>query len=237
MGFNVGSRVFLDFERPNPELVEQFRNLPSSIVGDAMQRLYCTHNKLRPFNNVKLLGTAFTVKAPAGDNLLAQRAMDIAKPGDVIVIDSEDCPNRAVVGELMVDYSERKGLAGFVVEGSIRDLDAIERASIPVYATNVSPNGPYRQGPGEINVPVSIGGQVIQPGDILVGDDDGIVVVNPQVAEEILEESRELLAKEESILNDRRGEDTLIKEFERHERSFADQARAIGIKEFEYYVK
>ena len=155
---------------------------------------------IRPFNQHTLLGTAFTVKVPSGDNLAAQAALDYAKPGDIIVIDGAGYTDRALVGGMMLAYAEMRKLGGFVVNGAIRDLDDIRAGSIPVFAKSATPLGPYREGPGEINVPVVCGGQVVMPGDILVGDSDGLVVISQRDAAELLALSKANLAGEQEEL-------------------------------------
>lgn len=200
MGNNVGKRVYLNINRPDPALVEKFRGIPSSNIGDMMGRLYCTNSSIKPLNKSPLLGVAFTVKCPAGDNMMFHRAMDLAKPGDVIVVDGQGGMDRALAGEIMMLYCKSKGIAGVVVEGCMRDSDAIAEMDLPVYCKGVTPQGPYKFGPGEINVPVSVGGQVIHPGDILVGDMDGIVVIRPEDAENILESVQAKVELEEKTI-------------------------------------
>ena len=196
----VGFRAFLDFERPSPELVAAFEGIPSSNIGDCVKKMNCMFGGIRSWNNKTLLGTAFTVKCPSGDNLAAQFALDYAQPGDIIVVDGAGYTDRAMVGGMMLAYAEMRGIGGFVVNGAVRDLDDIRASSLPVFAKAVTPLGPYREGPGEINVPVCCGGQVVMPGDILVGDNDGVVVIPRRDAEELLIAARKQLAGEQSDL-------------------------------------
>ncbi|WMJ83692.1 RraA family protein [Oscillospiraceae bacterium LTW-04] len=182
---SIGNRIFTKVERPDPKIVELFRGLPSSNINDEMNRLFCMHDYIRPLNNVPLLGTAITVKAPIGDNLFFHQALDMAQPGDVIVVDGGSGCNRSLAGEIMVRFAAKKGLAGIVVDGCLRDLDGIKVLPIAVYAKGITPQGPFKFGPGEINTPIACGGQVVFPGDILVGDADGIVVIHRQDAEAV----------------------------------------------------
>lgn len=182
---SIGNRIFTKVERPDPKIVEMFRGLPSSNINDEMNRLFCMHDYIRPLNNVPLLGTAITVKAPIGDNLFFHQALDMAQPGDVIVVDGGSGCNRSLAGEIMVRFAAKKGLAGIVVDGCLRDLDGIKVLPIAVYAKGITPQGPFKFGPGEINTPIACGGQVVFPGDILVGDADGIVVIHRQDAEAV----------------------------------------------------
>lgn len=185
---NIGNRIFTEVTRADCALVEQFRGLPSSNINDEMNRLYCMHDYIHLLNPEKarpLLGTAITVKAPIGDNLFFHQALDMAQEGDVIVVDGGSGCNRSLAGEIMLRFACKKGIAGIVVDGCLRDLDGIEALDMPVYAKGVTPQGPFKFGPGEVNVPVACGGQVVFPGDILVGDRDGIVVIRRQDAQEV----------------------------------------------------
>lgn len=197
----IGFRAFLDIERPDPKLVEAFRGIPSSNIGDCVRKMYCMFGGIRSFNEHGLLGTAFTVKVPSGDNLAAQAALDYARPGDIIVVDGAGYTDRALVGGMMLAYAEMRGLGGFVVNGAVRDLDDIRASKLPVFAISATPLGPYREGPGEINVPVVCGGQVVMPGDILVGDADGLVVIPRRDAPELLEAARQNLNGEQAEMD------------------------------------
>ncbi len=197
----IGFRAFLNIERANPALIEAYRGIPSANIGDCVKKMNCMFGGVRSFNRQPLLGSAFTVKVPSGDNLAAQAALDYAKPGDVIVIDGAGYEDRALVGGMMLAYAEMRGLGGFVVNGAVRDLDEIRASKLPVFAKAVTPLGPYREGPGEINVPVVCGGQVVMPGDILVGDEDGLVVIPRQDAKELLEAAKKNLAGEQTELH------------------------------------
>ena len=197
-----GRRIFTDINRPAPELVERFRGIPTSNLNDMMNRMFNMYGDLRCYlDNCSMVGTAFTVHAPEGDNLLLQYAMDLAKPGDVIVLDGGGSMSRSLCGEIMFNYSKSKGIAGFVLDGCIRDADAVNSIGFPVYAKGVTPQGPWKFGPGEINVPIACCGQVVFPGDIIVGDPDGIVVIRPEMAEELLEAVADKFAAETRTLN------------------------------------
>ena len=228
MKVNLGFRVITEIQRPDRELVERFRGIPSSNINDIMNRMFCMGHELMPMNKAPLLGTVGTVKAPMGDNLALTRAMDIAQAGDVIVVDGEGCEDRALMGEMMLTYCERKGIAGFVIDGAVRDSEAMRRSSTPMYCRAVAPQGPFKNGPGEINVPIACGGQVVFPGDILVGDEDGIVVIRPKYAEELAEEARKKHEKETAALA-RREEDAKSGElFSKHEKKYAKMFEELG---------
>lgn len=186
---NIGNRVFTHIPRPDPALVEQFRGLPSSNINDEMNRLFCMHSYMHLLNpesaNPSMVGVAITVKAPIGDNLFFHQALDMAQPGDILVVDGANGNNRSLAGEIMMRFAQEKGLAGLVVDGCLRDLDGASTLTMPVYAAGVTPQGPWKFGPGEVNTPIACAGQVVFPGDILVGDRDGVVVIRRQDAAEV----------------------------------------------------
>lgn len=192
---NVGCRIYTKINRPDKSLLEGFRRLPVANIDDCMGRIACCNSSLKPMNHSPLLGTAFTVHCPEGDNLMFHKALELAQPGDVLVIAAGGSMHRALCGEIMSHTAMKAGLNGFVIDGCIRDIDEISTfENFPVYAKGVTPNGPYKNGPGEINVPVSVCGQAICPGDILVGDQDGLLVIKP-------EEAAELAAKAKAVFD------------------------------------
>jgi RraA family protein len=196
---NVGCRVYLKINRPGKELVEGFKGLPVANIADEMNRFSCVDARIKPFNHAPLLGTAFTVKGRIGDNLLLHKALELAQPGDVIIVDAQGDTVNAITGAIMMTTAQKQGLAGVVIDGAVRDAGELKELDMPVYAAGVTPKGPYKDGPGEINVPVSCGGVVVNPGDIVVGDEDGIVIINPQDAAAIMEKAKAKLAKEQAI--------------------------------------
>lgn len=185
---NVGFRQYNNIKRADHALVELFRGIPTPNIDDNMNRMFSLRG-LKPYNQTPLLGTAFTVRVPAGNNLMFNRAIDLAQPGDVIVVDGGGYMERALCGEIMMTYAKKRGIAGFIINGCIRDVEATAEIDFPVYALGQNPNGPMKNGPGEINTPVVCGGMVIMPGDILVGDADGIVVIRPEDAAEVAEKA------------------------------------------------
>lgn len=219
MDVNYGFRVFQKVERPKRSIVELFDGIPTSNINDNMNRLFCMKHEIKPYNHHQLLGTAITVKSPIGDNAVIHKALDIAQPGDVLVIDGAGALDRALIGEIMVAYAEGKGLSGFVIDGAVRDVAGLKHSSIPVYAAGATPQGPYKNGPGEINVPISCGGQVVFPGDILVGDQDGIVVIRPEIAEALAKVSRKKLEiEDEKLARIRNGDIEEAKHKERYDK-------------------
>ncbi|MDM5213240.1 RraA family protein [Peribacillus sp. NJ4] len=199
---NTGFRIYNQFERPPRSLVDAFTGIPVANIADNMNRTFCIGGEIRPYNVQPLIGSAFTVKTRPGDNLLLNKAIDMASPGDVIVVEAQGDTTNALMGELMVAWAQNRGIAGFVIDGAIRDAGVIRQMTMPVYASGVTPAGPYKDGPGEINTPISCGGVTVRPGDILIGDEDGVVVINPKDAREILENARKTVIKEEKVMAD-----------------------------------
>lgn len=201
MAIDIGNRIFTNIRRVDKELLEKFRGIPSSNVGDMMNRLYCMTGNMRCFSSRRpMLGTAVTVKVPDGDNAFLHRAMDLCRPGDVIVVDGHGCETRALMGEMMLTLAEKLGIEGFVVDGAVRDVDCLEHLDISLYAKAVTPQGPFKNGPGEINVPVSCGGLVVCPGDIIIGDGDGICVVPKDEAWKVADVARQKVDGEKATL-------------------------------------
>lgn len=200
---SVGCNIITDFSRPSPELVELFRDMPVANIDDNMNRTAAVDAAIEPVGyKGQLLGTAFTVKVAQGDNLMFHAAMDLAKPGDVIVIDAGGFSQRAIFGELMATYCKIRGIRGIVCDGAIRDRSGLAAMEdFHVYARGTSPNGPYKNGPGEINVPVTIGGKVVYPGDIVVGDEDGVLFIRPEDAEQLAQATRAVEKKEADIMD------------------------------------
>lgn len=199
---SAGCKIIRDFKRPAPELVERFRGMPVANIDDNMGRIAATDAAIVPVGPTKpLLGVAFTMRLPHGDNLMMHAAMDMAKPGDVFVIDAGGFTDRSIFGELMASYCRKRGIRGIVCDGAIRDRDALaEMEDFPVYARGATANGPYKNGPGEINVPVVVGGKIVRPGDIVVGDGDGVIFIDPAIASEIADATEAVEKKEADIM-------------------------------------
>jgi RraA family protein len=194
-GFRIRSGV----DRPDAELIAGFGTFDTPAISDRMNRLYTMAPGIRNLTDdrLRILGPACTVKVYPGDNLMVHKALDIAQPGDVVVIDTSASSMTAVLGDLISTKARHRGLAGFVVDGLVRDLEAIRAlGDFPVYARGVTPTGPLHRGPGEINYPVCAGGTVVEPGDIIVGDLSGVVVVPQEIADELLNRLKASAAKE-----------------------------------------
>jgi Demethylmenaquinone methyltransferase len=171
-------RVLNRTRQASSEWVERFRALPVANISDVMQRLVAGGPSLRPYyTGERLCGPAITVKSRPGDNLMVHAALDLAQPGDVIVVDAGGDLTNAIIGELMVAYAAHKKLGGIVIYGAIRDSAELSAGSFPVFASGVTHRGPYKDGPGEVNAPIALEGMVISPGDLICGDADGVVSV------------------------------------------------------------
>jgi RraA family protein len=197
----IGFRILPSPPRAAERILTAFASLPTSNISDNMQRHHGAGARLRPYHRgSKLVGTAFTVKTRPGDNLLTHKAIDMAARGDVILVDAGGALDHAIIGEIMSSHAAKRGVAGMVIDGAIRDADAIAASDFPVYACGVTHRGPYKDGPGEINVPVCIAGMVVHPGDIIVGDADGIVAIPQAEAEQVIKLTIAQKEKEEAVL-------------------------------------
>jgi RraA family protein len=187
-GFQIRNEV----TRPQREIIDGFADFPTPDVSDVMNRLYTMIPEIRNLTNphLRILGPACTVKVFPGDNLMVHKSLDIAKPGDIVVVDAGGSSMNAVLGDLISTKARHRGIAGFIVDGFIRDIDGILPLDLPVFARGVTPIGPLHRGPGEVNFPIQCGGIVVHPGDIVVGDMNGVVIVPQEVAPNILEQLR-----------------------------------------------
>ena len=184
----------------DPAIVRAFQGLAVANISDCMDRIVGTAH-LRPVHNGKpVAGRALTVRTRPGDNLLVHKAIDLAQPGDVIVVDAGGDVRNAIIGEIMASLAASRGVAGFVIDGCIRDADTLAGMDIAVYARGVTHRGPYKDGPGQIGVPVSVDGMPVQPGDLIVGDRDGLLAIAPAQALELSERVRKLEAAEKETL-------------------------------------
>ena len=183
----IGFRIHRRSRQVDATMVARFRALPVANVSDAMARMTAAGARLRPMHapGGVLAGPALTVKTRPGDNLMIHKAIGLAQPGDIIVVDAGGDLTNALIGELMLAQMVRKALGGIVINGAIRDSAAIRAQDFPVFAAGVTHRGPYKDGPGEINVPIAIDGMVIMPGDLILGDDDGLLSVPFDEAEAI----------------------------------------------------
>lgn len=188
-------------DRPDCDVVSAFEGIPSSIVSDVTGNVgFAMDSGIKPvYGGAEAAGTALTVKAAPGDNLIIHKAITMAEPGDVLVIDANGYVETGHLGELMSASCKAHDLAGIVIDGAIRDRADIAEMEFPVYARGVHPQGPLKQDPGSINITVSCGGVTVEPGDVVVGDGEGVTVVPSDEAETILENAREKLTAEGNL--------------------------------------
>jgi RraA family protein len=184
-----GFRVRLDFPRLDRELMEAFAPFATPDVSDLLNRLYAVDPAITCLTGEhhRLCGPACTVKVFPGDNLMVHKVLDVAQPGDVVVIDAGGSDRNAVLGDLVSTKARHRGIAGFVVDGLVRDLPGICELDYPVFARGTTPIGPLHRGPGEINYPICCGGVVVNPGDLVLADAAGIVIVPREIVWELLQ--------------------------------------------------
>lgn len=204
----IGCQILKRQRAVSLELARQFLQVPVANVSDCMSRMTAGGARLRPMHDgTAMAGPAFTIKTRPGDNLLIHKALKLAQPGDVIVVDAGGDLTNALIGEIMVGEAKLKGFGGIVINGAIRDSAVIRKDGFPVFAAGVTHRGPYKDGPGEINVPVCIGGMTVMPGDIIIGDEDGVLAFPPEEAEALIAKAQAQKTKEEAtiqaILEDR----------------------------------
>ena len=197
----VGKRVYLKRNMPDKEIMEEFAKLPASNVADCMERSCAMNPRIKLISKPEggVCGPAFTVKCRAGDNLALHAALTYCQEGDVLIVSNEEDTTRALTGEVMMSYLfYTKKAAAIVIDGPIRDIDSLSEWKYPIYCTGSTPGGPYKEGPGEVNVPVSCGGISVNPGDIILLDRDGVIVIPPRDAEVVLEKSKKFHESDES---------------------------------------
>jgi regulator of RNase E activity RraA len=174
------------WERPTAEQLERYRSLPSANIGDAMHRLGALDAAIKPvWEGATIVGAAYTVWTRPGDNLGLHEALKHVQPGDVIVVNGGGDLSRALLGELIGGKAKVKGVVGFIIDGAVRDATGLEEYSMPVYARALTPAGPYKDGPFALAAPVAVGGVVVSPGDIVVADEDGVVVIPLEMADRV----------------------------------------------------
>lgn len=174
IGFEIHARK----RAVSPQTVDKFKGVPVANISDCMSRMTAGGAPLQPMHDGSpLAGPALTVRTRPGDNLLVHKALELAQPGDVIVVDAGGDLTNAIIGEIMTSYAQTRGIAGIVINGAIRDSGTIRRGAFPVYAAGVTHRGPYKDGPGEINCVIALNGMTIAPGDLILGDEDGLLSI------------------------------------------------------------
>ena len=188
------------WERIDPELLDRFAKAPAANVGDVFDRLLVMDGGIRPFTSAtRLIGTALPILTRAGDNLAIHRALDDAQPGDVLVINGQGDLSRALLGDLIGEIMVSKGVIGAVIDGAVRDAETLAAQGLAIFARAATPAGPFKNGPGVIGSPVAVGGVVVSPGDLIVTNSDGVVVVPRHRAAWAADQVDRVLDKEEAL--------------------------------------
>jgi len=182
----LGFRILPSPPRLDAALLRRFHGLATPNLADAMGRFNFMDAGIQSRTGLPLCGLAVTVNARPADNLMIHKALQVAAPGDIVVVNTCGNTTSAVFGELMCNTAVAARLGGIVVDGAIRDVEGLTRLGFPAFSRAVCAGGCDKDGPGEINVPISCGGTVVMAGDIVVGDRDGVVVVPRANAEEVL---------------------------------------------------
>ncbi|RVU55539.1 RraA family protein [Anaerosphaera multitolerans] len=190
----VNNRIFLKRYMLEEKILREYENIPTANIGDAMFRLSNMDSRIKLIStpNKIVVGRAITVKARSGDNLMLHKALDIGGPDDFIVVSNDGGSERALMGEIMAIYAEKvRNISGIIIDGPIRDVDELSKMGMAIYATGITPKGPYKEGPGEINTPITCGEQVVLPGDLIVADSDGVAVIHYKDVKQILDKIKE----------------------------------------------
>jgi regulator of RNase E activity RraA len=196
----IGFRVRVNNDRPDPVVLKAFEGWSTGNICDANGRSGAMDYRIKPLTpDWHFVGIAVTVHARPVDNLILYKALDLVKPGDVLVITNDGSTNASILGDLVCAIAKSRDVAGIVTDGLVRDAAGIREIGLPVFAAGISPNSPHKDGPGEINFPISCGGLPVHPGDVIVGDEDGVVVVPRGDVSTVLQELKKVGAKESEM--------------------------------------
>lgn len=189
-----------DWPRPGAELIDALRGAPTGFVVDALGRAGALDHGIRPvFEGPAFIGSALPVATTARDNLAPYAALRFAKPGDVMLIATGEFEGAAVIGDLIIGMMRNVGIVAAVTDGLVRDIAGIVEVAIPVYARGLTPNSPFKHGPGSVGLPISLGGVAVEAGDIVIGDRDGVVIVPRWRMGEAVAALAEVRAKEATM--------------------------------------
>jgi regulator of RNase E activity RraA len=189
--------IIRDFERVSPDIVKKAGTFAASILADVAGRRGTVDGRVAPISpSMRLAGPAFTIEVRPGDNLMIHTAMAMAKPGDVLVVDGKGDRTCALMGSIMINACKKLGLGGVVIDAACRDTEELCELGFPVYCVGANPNGPTKYVPGRINWPISCGGIAVHPGDLVVGDADGVVVIEREKAPTLLDAAAQKVADE-----------------------------------------
>lgn len=200
---NALSDIRRDFERVSPDVVKQASQFAASILADVAGRRGALDGRIAPLApSMRLAGPAFTIEVRPGDNLMIHAAMFMAKPGDILVIDGKGDRTCALMGSIMINVCKKLGLGGVILDAACRDTEELRELGFPVYSVGSNPNGPTKFVPGRINWPIACGGVAVNPGDLIVGDADGVVVVEREKAATLLDAAAKKVADERTRIAD-----------------------------------
>ncbi|QKV55820.1 RraA family protein [Comamonas antarctica] len=204
--------IIRDFDRVPADIVRQAAEFQPAILADVAGRRGALNGRIQALRpRMKLAGTAFTVEVRPGDNLMIHAAISLAKPGDVLVIDGKGDLSAALMGTIMMTACKQLGIAGVVIDGAARDSLEIDEMDYPVFCAGTNPNGPTKLVPGRIGHPVSVGGVTVYPGDFIIGDSDGVIVVEREKIEGLLPIAAKKVRDEAARIADIKAGDTAAK--------------------------
>lgn len=197
----VGFRISGAITRVDAALCARAAAVPAANIGDVVNRMQAMRGGFLAYGGRKALaGPAFTARVRAGDNLMLHEALDMAAPGDVVVCDAGGDLGTAIMGDIMARHAARRGIAAIIIDGAIRDIEGLAQLPLGVWARGVTPNGPYKDGPGEVGHPVCCGGLVVMPGDLIAADLDGVVVIPRADAAAVVEAAEAHSRKEAATI-------------------------------------
>lgn len=192
-----------DIKRTDKAVLKRLKEIGTCVISDAMNNFNTMHHAIKPVDDqVKFAGNAITVRMKSADNLMLHKAIGLAKEGDIIVVDTDGSESYAILGENMTTAALMNGVAGIVIDGGIRDILELKKMKAPVFARSVTPAVAGRHGTGEINYPISCGGVAVNPGDVVVGDANGVVIINREIVDEILPIAEEKLEQDNKWFTD-----------------------------------
>lgn len=202
----IGFSIDKDIYRTDKDILVQLREIGTCAISDAMKNFNTMHHHIKPVDEeIKFAGNAVTVRMRSADNLMLHKAIELAQDGDVIVVDTCGSESNSILGEMMTRTALKNGVVGIVIDGGIRDILELKKLKAPVFAKYITPALGDKHGPGQINCPISCGGVSVNPGDIIVGDANGVVVVNREIVKDVLVLAKEKIEQDnkwlEEILN------------------------------------
>ena len=192
-----------DFERVPADVVRKASQFAASILADVAGRRGTMDGRIAPVApSMKMAGPAFTIEVRPGDNLMIHASMAMARPGDILVVDGKADRTCALMGAIMISACKKMGFGGAVLDAAVRDTEELRELGFPVFAVGANPNGTTKFVPGRINWPVSCGGIAVNPGDLVVGDADGVVVIEREKAASLLDAAAKKVADEKARFAD-----------------------------------